>query len=70
MNEPRTFDRIRQPAVRLLAVQFLKDRRGAVAIEYGILVLMLSIALIGILTLDGVSGKLKETFETISGQLR
>jgi Flp pilus assembly pilin Flp len=52
------------------AKRFQRDETGAVAVEYGILLLMLSIALVGILTLDGVSGKLRDTFTTISGQLR
>lgn len=52
------------------AERFQRDETGAVAVEYGILLLMLSIALVGILTLDGVSGKLRDTFTTISGQLR
>lgn len=52
------------------AKRFQRDPSGAVAIEYGILMLMVAIALVGILTLDGVSGKLRDTFNAISDQLR
>ncbi|WP_181701074.1 Flp family type IVb pilin [Chthonobacter albigriseus] len=56
--------------VRCLAERFVDDRSGATAIEYGILMMMVGIALVGIMTLGGVSGKMSTTFLTIADQLR
>ena len=46
---------------------FLADERGASAVEYGLLVALISVALIGALVT--LSGGLRNTFQIISGAL-
>ena len=46
---------------------FLADERGASAVEYGLLVALISVALIGALVT--LSGGIKATFNTISNAL-
>jgi len=50
--------------------RFACDRRGAVAVEYGALLLMIVVALIGLSTLSGIADKENETFDSISDALR
>ncbi len=48
---------------------FLRDTEGATAIEYGILLMMIGLALIGIMTMTDVSGNLSNTFEYLAGKM-
>lgn len=50
-----------------LFARFAQDESGATAIEYGLIAALISVAIIGAVTLLG--GSLKETFETITGKL-
>lgn len=47
--------------------RFLKDERGATAIEYGLIAALISVAIIGILSQLG--GSLESTFESINTSL-
>ncbi|MCM5556412.1 Flp family type IVb pilin [Pleomorphomonas sp. JP5] len=47
----------------------LRDTEGATAIEYGILLMMIGLALIGILTMTDVSGSFSNTFEYLSDKM-
>jgi Flp pilus assembly pilin Flp len=47
-------------------VQMMHDRRGAVALEYGLLVAMIAVALVGILTMSGVSDSQTDTYGRLS----
>lgn len=49
--------------------RFGGDRRGAVAIEYAILIVMITIALVGIATLTTFVDQLKATFLEIAAHL-
>lgn len=49
--------------------RFLADRTGAVALEYGILAVMIVIALVGIVTLSTIADNLSNTFDQISATL-
>jgi pilus assembly protein Flp/PilA len=49
-------------------VKFLKDESGATAIEYGLIVTGIAVAIIPVIT--GVGTKLKTTFTTISTALK
>lgn len=57
-------------ALRRTIRRFAGDRRGAVAVEYGMLLLMIVIALVGLSTLTSVSESENATFNTISDALR
>ncbi|TDP80939.1 Flp family type IVb pilin [Oharaeibacter diazotrophicus] len=57
-------------AFRRTIRRFAGDRRGAVAVEYGALLLMIVVALLGLSTLSSVSDKENDTFNTISDALR
>jgi pilus assembly protein Flp/PilA len=46
---------------------FLKDEEGAVAVEYGLIVALISVAIIGIL--DSLGDNLNTTFETVADGL-
>lgn len=46
---------------------FLRDEQGATAIEYGLIAALVSVVIIGGLTLLG--GKLDAMFESIAGKL-
>ena len=48
-------------------LQFAKDESGATAIEYGLIVAGISVAIIGVVNTLG--GQLKNTFSNISTQL-
>lgn len=48
---------------------FLRDTEGATAVEYGILVMMIGLALLGMMRLTDVSGSLSNTFEYLAGKL-
>lgn len=45
-------------------VRFMKDEAGATAIEYGLIAMLISVAIIGIL--GGVGTKLKATFTSVN----
>ena len=62
-------DKTKSTGLRGLAERFAGDRGGATAIEYGILMMMVGIALVGMMTLGGVSGKMNTTFLAISNQM-
>jgi Flp pilus assembly pilin Flp len=47
-----------------------RDSRGAVAVEYGLLAAMIGIALIGMLTVNGVTEQNNENFSTLSSAMR
>lgn len=49
---------------------FLKDEEGASAVEYGLVVGLLAIAIVAIMTVfAGDGGSLSTAFDTISGKL-
>ncbi|CAI9413100.1 hypothetical protein ANOBCDAF_02857 [Pleomorphomonas sp. T1.2MG-36] len=48
---------------------FLRNTEGATAIEYGILVMMIGLALIGMMTLTDVSGSMSNTFEYLASKM-
>ena len=48
---------------------FLRDLRGATAIEYGILAMMIGLALLGMASLTGVANSIGDTFTFISNTL-
>lgn len=53
--------------VSALAGRFRRDRRGAVAIEYGILLMMVGIAVLGIFSLgDGLGSLINTNFGLLS----
>jgi pilus assembly protein Flp/PilA len=51
-----------------LVIGFLKDERGATAIEYGLIITGIALAIIP--TITGLGGKLKTTFSTLSTALK
>ena len=51
-----------------LFARFAKDESGATAIEYGLIASLVSIAIVGALTILG--GKLTTTFGGVSAQLK
>jgi Flp pilus assembly pilin Flp len=42
------------------------DRRGAVAIEYGLLAAMIAVALIGIVTMSGIADNQAATYDRLT----
>jgi pilus assembly protein Flp/PilA len=46
-------------------IKFLKDDKGASAVEYGLLVALIAAVIVGAVTLLG--GNLKATFDYVSG---
>lgn len=48
---------------------FLRNTDGATAIEYGILLMMIGLALIGMMTLTDVSGSVSNTFEYLASKM-
>jgi len=50
-----------------LYTQFLHDRRGVTALEYGMIAALIAVAIIGILT--SVGGQLKNTFASVNNAL-
>ena len=57
------------PVLRSALIAFVADRRGATALEYSILIVMIMVALTGMLSMGGLAEKQNETFNTISSQL-
>jgi pilus assembly protein Flp/PilA len=51
-----------------LVLRFAKNESGATAIEYGLIAMLIAIAIIGAATTLG--GKLSSTFSYISGKLK
>jgi pilus assembly protein Flp/PilA len=48
-------------------IRLLRDEAGATAIEYGLIAALISVAIIGAVTLVG--GNLGTTFNTVAGKL-
>ncbi|WP_036838579.1 Flp family type IVb pilin [Pleomorphomonas oryzae] len=48
---------------------FLRDTEGATAIEYGILLMMVGLALIGMVSLTDVANRIDNTFNYVSDTL-
>ncbi len=48
---------------------FLRDTEGATAIEYGIIVMMIGLALLGMVSLTDVANHIDDTFNEISNTL-
>lgn len=48
---------------------FLRDTEGATAIEYGIIVMMIGLALLGMMSLTDVANHIDNTFNYVSGVL-
>jgi Flp pilus assembly pilin Flp len=53
-----------------LTQAFASADRGAVAIEYGILLMMVAIALLGMASLSNVANSMSNTFNEVSSMLR
>ncbi|MCM5554194.1 Flp family type IVb pilin [Pleomorphomonas sp. NRK KF1] len=47
----------------------LRDTEGATAIEYGILLMMVGLALIGMMSMTDVSNQMSNTFEYLAGKM-
>ncbi len=60
MAEKRPEQRLRRPDA------FLRDAEGATAIEYGILLMMVGLALLGMMSLTDVSNRIGNTFNYVS----
>ncbi len=67
MRTPQTTGRRRASA---LFSRFRKDGRGATALEYGILMMMIGVALLGLSTLTNVANKENATFNAITDNLK
>jgi pilus assembly protein Flp/PilA len=50
-----------------LVLRFLKDNSGATAIEYGLIAAGISVAIIAVV--NGLGGKLTDTFTSVSAAL-
>lgn len=48
---------------------FLCDTEGATAVEYGILMMMVGLALLGIISLTDVSNHISDTFNSVAGKM-
>ena len=48
---------------------FLRDRGGATAVEYGVLIMMVCLALLGMVSLTTVSNSISDTFDYVSNTL-
>jgi len=48
---------------------FLRDDRGATAVEYGIIVMMIGLALLGMMSLTDVANQIGNTFNHVSDTL-
>jgi pilus assembly protein Flp/PilA len=48
---------------------FLRDRGGATAVEYGILIMMLGLALLGMVSLTDVANSISDTFTYVANTL-
>ena len=56
--------------LRDVLLRFVMDRRGATAIEYGVLATMIGIALIGMMSLGGVADSQNQLYDSISDNLK
>jgi Flp pilus assembly pilin Flp len=63
MAEKRPKQRLRRPDT------LLRDTNGATAIEYGILLMMIGLALLGMMNLTDVSNQISNTFNSVSDTL-
>ena len=52
----------------ILLVKFLSDERGATAIEYGLIVACISVAIIAVV--QGLGSKLNSTFTSVQAGLK
>lgn len=60
----------KRPKPRLCRLgAFLRDRGGATAVEYGILIMMVGLALLGMVSLTDVSSSISDTFAYIASML-
>jgi pilus assembly protein Flp/PilA len=60
----------KRPKPRLCRLgAFLRDRGGATAIEYGILIMMVGLALLGMVSLTDISNSINDTFNYVSDVL-
>ena len=48
---------------------FLRNTEGATAIEYGILMMMIGLAVIGMMTMTDVSSSMSNTFRYLANQM-
>jgi pilus assembly protein Flp/PilA len=48
---------------------FLRDRGGATAVEYGILIMMVGLALLGMVSLTDVANSISDTFTYVANTL-
>lgn len=58
----------KRPEQRWFAA-FLRDTGGATAVEYGVLVMMVGLALLGMVSLTDVSNKISNTFNYVSDSM-
>jgi pilus assembly protein Flp/PilA len=57
----------KRPKKRLRQLDaLLRDTGGATAIEYGILVMMIGLALLGMITLTDISNRINNTFNYVA----
>lgn len=57
----------KRPKKRLRQLDaLLRDTSGATAIEYGILVMMIGLALLGMITLTDISNRINNTFNYVA----
>ncbi len=67
MRKPQTTGR---RSLSALLSRFRRDGEGATALEYGILMMMIGVALLGLSTLTNVANKENATFNAISDSLK
>ncbi len=48
---------------------FPRNTEGATAVEYGILLMMIGLALLGIISMTGVSNHISDTFNFVAGKM-
>lgn len=53
--------------MKLAVYNFFKDRKGATAIEYGLIAALIAVAAIG--AMSALGGKLTNTFNSVSGNM-
>ncbi|MBS1182773.1 MAG: Flp/Fap pilin component [Proteobacteria bacterium] len=63
MTEKRQEQRQRRPDA------FLRDTKGATAIEYGIILMMIGLALLGMMSLTDVTNRISNTFYTVANTM-
>jgi pilus assembly protein Flp/PilA len=49
-------------------LQLIKNKKGATAIEYGLIAALIAVAAIG--AMQGIGGKLNSTFNNVSSKLK